>query len=373
MTEKQISCCGVVIINNDSTILVQTPSGKWGFPKGKRHKGEENIDTACRELEEETGITSDMINFIQINDEYCTHVEHTIKYYVAELKDNTQKITFTYDKDELTTVEWIKIIDALRLDNDVFRQSRKDILNSALDLFNNRTSVVSYNAPHFPPKQKKEEIKINKKKNDDLIINKKKDDDIKDKKKINISKSLSYLLRHGLVENNLKNDEGGYVLLSDVMESKVMKNFEGLTEGDILDVVSDNEKQRFSTITKNDKLYIRANQGHSKIVGDKINDGVCMTKIEQPLDLCFHGTTKKNILLIQKSGLNRMDRKHIHFASKHDAISGIKSSSKVLVHINMEEAMKDGIVFYKSDNDVILTEGKDGVVDAKYFKKVEYL
>ena len=36
----------------------------------------------------------------------------------------------------------------------------------------------------------------------------------------------------------------------------------------------------------------------------------------------------------------------------------------------MEAAMKDGIEFFISGNNVILTEGIDGTLPAKYFKKV---
>ena len=36
----------------------------------------------------------------------------------------------------------------------------------------------------------------------------------------------------------------------------------------------------------------------------------------------------------------------------------------------MEAAIKDGIEFFISANNVILTEGIDGILPAKYFKKV---
>ena len=36
----------------------------------------------------------------------------------------------------------------------------------------------------------------------------------------------------------------------------------------------------------------------------------------------------------------------------------------------MELAMKDGIKFFKSTNNVILTEGINGILPTKYFKSV---
>ena len=73
---------------------------------------------------------------------------------------------------------------------------------------------------------------------------------------------------------------------------------------------------------------------------------------------------------IKKTGLNKMSRTHIHFASKPNAISGFRGSSNVLVHVNMYLAMADGIKFYMSDNEVILSEGP---IDPKYFSRVEYV
>ncbi|WP_448561108.1 bis(5'-nucleosyl)-tetraphosphatase [Trichothermofontia sp.] len=38
-------------------LLIQHRAGHWGFPKGHAEPGETALATACRELEEETGIT----------------------------------------------------------------------------------------------------------------------------------------------------------------------------------------------------------------------------------------------------------------------------------------------------------------------------
>jgi 2'-phosphotransferase len=48
----------------------------------------------------------------------------------------------------------------------------------------------------------------------------------------------------------------------------------------------------------------------------------------------------------------------------------MRSSCDVYIHIDLFEAIKDGINFYISSNNVILTEGIDGILPPKYFKKV---
>ena len=66
-----------------------------------------------------------------------------------------------------------------------------------------------------------------------------------------------------------------------------------------------------------------------------------------------------------------MSRQHIHFQSSENAISGIRNSSKILIYINMELAINDGIKFYMSKNDVILSPGNDkGIIDIKYIKSI---
>lgn len=69
-----------------------------------------------------------------------------------------------------------------------------------------------------------------------------------------------------------------------------------------------------------------------------------------------------------------MNRNHIHFApglpKEEGVISGMRSSCDIIIQIDMQAAMKDGIPFYISTNNVILTEGVDGLLSKKYFKKV---
>lgn len=48
----------------------------------------------------------------------------------------------------------------------------------------------------------------------------------------------------------------------------------------------------------------------------------------------------------------------------------MRSSCDIYIEIDMLLAVKDGIEFYLSKNNVILTRGVNGVLHPRYFKKV---
>lgn len=53
---KKEKACGCIIIDNDKVLLIQQNEGHWGFPKGHVELGETEIETAIREVKEETNI-----------------------------------------------------------------------------------------------------------------------------------------------------------------------------------------------------------------------------------------------------------------------------------------------------------------------------
>jgi 2'-phosphotransferase len=191
-------------------------------------------------------------------------------------------------------------------------------------------------------------------------------------KVVALSKTMSWALRHGVDKLGLTMDDQGYVLLNDLLKKKEMMN---VTVDEVKTVVMTNDKQRFSLLVKDSETYIRANQGHSRHIGEQIDDDKACIKIIEPLTTCIHGTTNEAWKIIKIDGLKPQSRKHIHFAkgvpSDTTVISGARGSSKVLIYIDMKMAMDDGIEFYLSANGVILSEGKDGKIDPKYFKKIE--
>lgn len=88
-----------------------------------------------------------------------------------------------------------------------------------------------------------------------------------EKRRIKMSKSLSYHLRHGLHKLPFRVENDGYVNIDDIL---TLDDFIGVTKEDILLEVEINDKQRFGLDLTGVK--IRANQGHSTESGKLIDE-----------------------------------------------------------------------------------------------------
>ncbi|XP_059176464.1 tRNA 2'-phosphotransferase 1-like [Physella acuta] len=188
---------------------------------------------------------------------------------------------------------------------------------------------------------------------------------------VKLSKSLSYLLRHGAEKKGFKLLPGGFLYVDDILNSQ---DFQSVTVADIEQVVENNDKKRFTLESDADtgRLKIRANQGHSIQVED-----LDLKPITDASDypVVVHGTYQRPFKSIAKEGLKRMGRIHIHFApgepGADGVISGMRKSCTVLIYLNLQKALQDGFQFFLSANNVILSPGNgDGVIPPVYFEKV---
>jgi 2'-phosphotransferase len=200
-----------------------------------------------------------------------------------------------------------------------------------------------------------------------------------------LSKALSWLLRHHLDKSGLEVRENGYVRLDELVcpflyiNQLKLPKFRQYNDSQVREVVASNDKKRFLITTfdtpDGPKDFIRANQGHS-IQTIKIEMEQIMSAEEYPT--IIHGTNNAAWSLIGKDpkGINKMKRNHIHFATgllgEEGVISGMRHSCTVLIYLDLEKALKDGIKFFKSENGVILSEGlnNEGYIPKEYFKKV---
>ena len=185
----------------------------------------------------------------------------------------------------------------------------------------------------------------------------------------NLSRKLSWALRHGLEKMGLQYKSDGFVYLDDLLKHHDFKNYK---VSDIEKVVNSNDKQRFTLKKEGSKYMIKANQGHSM---KEVND-LSLERITDPAQLpqVLHGTFFRHWNSIRQNGLNRMNRNHIHFTTSDSAIdkpiSGFRSSSQLLIYVNVSKCFADNIEFYRSENGVILSEGLNGTLHPKYFLKV---
>lgn len=200
-------------------------------------------------------------------------------------------------------------------------------------------------------------------------------DSSRNSRNIKLSKSLSYILRHGAEKEGLKLDEGGYINVSAILQLPAFKRC-GYSESEVVTVVETNDKQRFA-LRKHPSagiLQIRANQGHSIHIKD---DGTLLTPIDLSNcpDTVVHGTYFRNWDSIQTAGLSRQRRNHIHFApgfpDDDGVISGMRRDCELYIVIDARMAIEDGLQFSRSNNNVILCAGgADGCLSPKYFKEV---
>ncbi|XP_024539348.1 putative tRNA 2'-phosphotransferase isoform X2 [Selaginella moellendorffii] len=192
-----------------------------------------------------------------------------------------------------------------------------------------------------------------------------------------LGRAMTKILRHEAATFNLDLRSDGYCKVDELLKIG-MKTRAGIplsshSVEEVLQAVKQDNKQRFSTTREDGTLYIRANQGHSikEVLSDHLLREISST---DKIPVCIHGTYKHALPSILESGLKVMGRNHVHFATglpdENGVISGMRSSCQVLIYLDTEKAMADGMKFYVSDNNVVLTEGFEGCVPCEYFEKV---
>ena len=115
MKEKS---CGAIVFNNDSVLIIEQFQGFFSFPKGHVEKGEKEIETAIREVKEETNIDIEIVS----NKKYKIHYKiggrknKEVVFFIAKAISFDLKS----QENEIISCEWIdkdKVLDKLTYDN----------------------------------------------------------------------------------------------------------------------------------------------------------------------------------------------------------------------------------------------------------------
>jgi 8-oxo-dGTP pyrophosphatase MutT (NUDIX family) len=130
--EEERSAGAIIFYQNDSErlyLLLHYPAGHWDFPKGNIERGEKPLDTARREVYEETGLKAiDFLPGFEKRIEYFYRregmlIHKEVVYYLAKSRSKNVRISY-----EHKGYKWLSFREALQ--RATYRNS-KDVLKAA--------------------------------------------------------------------------------------------------------------------------------------------------------------------------------------------------------------------------------------------------
>lgn len=98
---------------NIEVLMILRTRGFWEFPKGKQEKDENDMQTASRELKEETNLTGDVSIKDVIHKEYVfkrdgVRIEKTVRLYLCKVPENAK---VKIQKKEVSDFIWLPLED----------------------------------------------------------------------------------------------------------------------------------------------------------------------------------------------------------------------------------------------------------------------
>lgn len=175
------------------------------------------------------------------------------------------------------------------------------------------------------------------------------------KSDIRLGRFLSLVLRHNPQAAGITLDAHGWAdveaLLAGVRASGRAIDRETLER-----IVRENSKQRYAF--NDDHSRIRASQGHSIAVDLALRPA-------RPPQVLYHGTAERFLPAIRREGLRPMGRQYVHLSPDPEtaAAVGRRHGRPVVLAVDAAAMVRDGAVFYRSENGVWLC----GSVPAAYF------
>nr|WP_219928809.1 RNA 2'-phosphotransferase [Flavobacterium album] len=163
-----------------------------------------------------------------------------------------------------------------------------------------------------------------------------------------ISKYLSYILRHNPDAIGMTLDANGWADVALLLE-KMNKSGTKIDAALLDHVVATNSKKRFAFNEAKD--MIRARQGHSV----EIELGY---EPLTPPEILYHGTAAKNIDAILQEGIRKGSRHHVHLSLDKDTAANVggRHGKPVILEVMALQMHNDGYEFFISENGVWLTD-----------------
>ena len=195
-----------------------------------------------------------------------------------------------------------------------------------------------------------------------------------------VTKAMTRVLRHSAVEQGLAIRVDGFLDVQELLSERRVQAL-GVTKDEVIEAVHSNDKKRFELLQEGTQVFIRATQGHSMRY---VEDEQLLTPLDQadPLlpTVCVHGTYRRHVESILQQGLlaggGKSQRKHVHFApfepGDKEIVSGMRYDCDTAIYLDLRGALRAGLPFFKSSNNVILSPGIGGVVAPEYISQVKH-
>ncbi len=163
-----------------------------------------------------------------------------------------------------------------------------------------------------------------------------------------ISKRLSYVLRHHPGSIGAELDRAGWIAVETVLNGLGAPG-RPLDRAVLEQIVADDAKGRYEFDPGRHR--IRARQGHSV----SVDLGLAAVR---PPDVLYHGTAVRFLERIRAEGLRPMGRHHVHLSAEVSTAStvGSRRGPSVVLLVDAGAMFRDGHQFFRSANGVWLVD-----------------
>ena len=169
------------------------------------------------------------------------------------------------------------------------------------------------------------------------------------KRRVRLSKLMSYILSHNPWKFDLKPDEYGFVFIEDLLKA-ISQVYSWVTEENIKEVIAGDEKERFEI--RGDR--IRARYGHSYEV--EINH-----EEDRSSKILYHGTAARNLEKILREGIKPMRRQFVHLSTDRK------------IAVETARRHDENIVIFEIDAECLRKKGYKIYVAGKFVRIVKYV
>lgn len=125
---KKEKSCGAIIFSDNKVLMIKSKNGYYGFPKGHMENSETEMETAIREVKEETNIDIEIHSNFKSSLSYTIEdkIEKEVVYFIG------YPISFNIipQIEEIDEIKWVSINDVeslLQFDN--IKKLWRDTLN----------------------------------------------------------------------------------------------------------------------------------------------------------------------------------------------------------------------------------------------------